>query len=86
MAESRSAHALCLTRGEVILTAVLFVVGVGVSDLHELLFGQGTDRLFSITIDATQGALFWSAVLIGIRRFFAFVFRRLRREPAGNPS
>lgn len=82
MAESRSAHALCLTRGEIVLMVVLFAVAISVTAFSELFFGPGTDRLFSITIDAIQGALFWSVVLIGIRRLCVFVFRRLRKEPA----
>jgi hypothetical protein len=84
MAESRSTHALCLTRGEVILAVVLLVGAVVLTFFAELVFGEGTERLFSITIDAIQGALFWSAVLIGIRRVFFFVVRRLRRRPAAD--
>ncbi len=82
--ESRSTHALCLTRGEVIFAVVLLAGAVVLTFFAELVFGPGTERLFSITIDAIQGALFWSAVLIGLRRLFVFVVRRLRRRPAAN--
>ncbi len=69
-------HALCLTRAELIFSAAVFAVGVGVSVLHEVLFGPaGGGRLVSTTIDAVQGSLFWSTILIALRRIARRAYR-----------
>ncbi len=70
-------HAICITRGEVIFSAVVFLVGVGVSTLSELLFGE-PERVFSITIDAIQGSLFWSVIVIGLARLGRVLYRGVR--------
>jgi membrane protease YdiL (CAAX protease family) len=78
-APANSSHALCLTRGELVLCGLIFVVGVGASLAHELLFGSGGQgRLFSTTIDAIQGSLFWSAVLLGLGRLGGRGYRLVR--------
>jgi hypothetical protein len=87
-AEPKSEHAcaVCLTRGEVILSVFVFAIGVGVSTLHEVMFGNaGLGRVLSTVLDAIQGSLFWSAVLIGLRRlsirvYSGFRSRMLRRS------
>ena len=38
----------------------LFAIGIGVSMVHEVLFGvRGIQGVASTTIDAVQGSLFW---------------------------
>jgi len=76
-------HALCLTRAEVIFALVLLTVGVGVSTVHEALFGRGAQGVFSTAIDATQGGLFWGVILISLWRMWLFLYRALLR---GNRS
>ena len=74
-------HALCLSRSEVVLLAVIFAVGVGLSTLHELMFGdKGAHGVVMTVIFATQGSLFWSALLIGLLRLGIGAYRRMRRS------
>lgn len=77
--ERDGSHAFCLSRGEVILAIAVLGVGVSVSSLHELMFGGAARRVFSTAIDAVQGGLFWSAILIGVWRLCIASYRWLRR-------
>lgn len=77
--QSGSPHALCLTRGEVLLVVILLAVGIGLSTLHELMFGK-PERTWSIAVDATEAGLFWTAVLIGLRRGSVALYRALRTK------
>ncbi len=80
-------HVVCLTRSEVIFCAALFVFGVGVSTVHEVLFGGGgTIRVLSTAVDATQGSLFWSVILLGLGRLGRYVYRGALRTRNHRPS
>ncbi len=73
-------HALCFTSAEVILCGFIVTVGVAGSLVHEVLFGSHVQgRLFSTTIDAIQGSLFWSAVLISLSRLASRAYRLTKR-------
>lgn len=71
-------HALCLTLFEVILFAVVIPLGVSFAIVYEVMFGTTSPgRVFSIAVDALQGSLFWSTVLVGLWRLAKGAYRRL---------
>ena len=77
--DADSAHALCLTRAELVVATAIFGVGIGVSMLHELLFGPGgAPRTLSILLDALQGSVFWSVVVIVMGRLARAGYRMVR--------
>ena len=77
--DASSAHALCVTRAELVVAATISAIGIGVSMLHELLFGPGgAQRILSTLVDALQGSLFWSVVVIVLSRVARAGYRMVR--------
>jgi hypothetical protein len=79
ISQDRDSHFVCLSLFEVIVVAVLLGIGVPISVLHEAMFGDSSaPRLFSISIDAVQGGLFFGVLFIGAHRLARADLKRLK--------